>query len=389
MYNYKRKKQRRLKKYLIFFIIIISLWFCLGLYLNKTNSKDNDLENIGYSNIEINMIEESLNDKQIKIIKEHPYNKDLTNILSHEDIDLNKLENYLNYYYKYPYIEVKDLVYIINNNLDNMIYNDFTKELIYHKDFKRDKANRYNDYYDKYRLNINDTIYGVNLDLDLYNIKYEKVYDTYIKETMSIKRNLNRYYQFSLKNKKLTTQEIITKVNNNLDLTPYVNIKKTDISKNIHILVNRYYYVDKNYTPNNLVDIESKYGKGKLNKEAYDAFINMYEDAKNNNVNIKILEAYISYEEQEKLYNRDNNNNNYKPGYNDSITGLGIKLNNNSWLKENAYKYGFIIRYKEEHKDINNYYNNNYYRYVGKDIASFLHNNNITFDEYYEYFINK
>lgn len=387
MYNYKRKKQRRLKKYLIFFIIIISLWFCLGLYLNKTNSKDNDLENIGYSNIEINMIEESLNDKQIKIIKEHPYNKDLTNILSHEDIDLNKLENYLNYYYKYPYIEIKDLVYIINNNLDNMIYNDFTKELIYHKDFKKDKANRYNDYYDKYRLNINDTIYGVNLDLDLYNIKYEKVYDTYIKETMSIKRNLNRYYQFSLKNKKLTTQEIITKVNNNLDLTPYVNIKKADISKNIHILVNKYYYVDKNYIPNNLVDIESKYGKGKLNKEAYDAFINMYEDAKNNNVNIKILEAYISYEEQEKLYNRDNNN--YKPGYNDSIAGLGIKLNNNSWLKENAYKYGFIIRYKEEHKDINNYYNNNYYRYVGKDIASFLHNNNITFDEYYEYFINK
>lgn len=112
----------------------------------------------------------------------------------------------------------------------------------------------------------------------------------------------------------------------------------------------------------------------------------MYESAKKDNVDLYIISSYISYEEQEKLYT-ENKYSNEKPGYSESQTGLSFKITTNNWLDENAYKYGFILRYPKEYKDLTGYYKNNYYRYVGKDIALFLHNNNMTYDEYYVYFI--
>ena len=58
------------------------------------------------------------------------------------------------------------------------------------------------------------------------------------------------------------------------------------------------------------------------------------------------------------------------------------------WLKENAYKFGFILRYPEEFENITGItYEAWHYRYVGKDIAKYIYENNITFDEYYAYFL--
>ena len=58
------------------------------------------------------------------------------------------------------------------------------------------------------------------------------------------------------------------------------------------------------------------------------------------------------------------------------------------WLIKNAYKYGFILRYPKDKEDITGYnYESWHYRYVGVEAAKIIHEENITFDEYYAYYV--
>jgi D-alanyl-D-alanine carboxypeptidase len=60
------------------------------------------------------------------------------------------------------------------------------------------------------------------------------------------------------------------------------------------------------------------------------------------------------------------------------------------WVKENCYKYGFIIRYPEGKEDITGYDNEPWhFRYVGEEVAKKIYEEQITFDEYYAYYIEK
>lgn len=57
------------------------------------------------------------------------------------------------------------------------------------------------------------------------------------------------------------------------------------------------------------------------------------------------------------------------------------------WLRCNAYKYGFILRYPQGKENITGYeYEPWHYRYVGKDISSLLYNNGewLTLEEYHK-----
>ena len=53
------------------------------------------------------------------------------------------------------------------------------------------------------------------------------------------------------------------------------------------------------------------------------------------------------------------------------------------WMQENAYKYGFILRYPEGKEDITGY-NHEYwhYRYIGLPYSIECFNNNLTLEEY-------
>jgi len=60
------------------------------------------------------------------------------------------------------------------------------------------------------------------------------------------------------------------------------------------------------------------------------------------------------------------------------------------WLEENAYRFGFILRYPEDKVKVTGYsYEAWHFRYVGKEIAKYVYENIITFEEYYAYFIEK
>ena len=53
------------------------------------------------------------------------------------------------------------------------------------------------------------------------------------------------------------------------------------------------------------------------------------------------------------------------------------------WLMDNAYKYGFVLRYPEGKKDITGLsFAPWHFRYVGIDLAKILHDQNLTLEEY-------
>lgn len=378
-------KRKKIKKILLIILIIFSIWVGFGLYINLTSKEKKQLEKIGYSNIEISIIQDILSNKDIKNIYKYNYMKSLTDILVSDDFNSKKLINYIDYYNKYPTISNKDLIFIINNDLDELVYNDFTKELMHHKSFKEDRMNRYNDYKNKYNLELDDVVFAVNNDFDLYNIKYKKSYKKYMKRNYYIIANTERYEKYSDKNNYLDIDEVIAHVNTNKDIN---KVYKANTKLNNTILVNKYYYLDKEYIPNNLVDINESDGNGKIDKDAYEAFKKLNINSTINNNPLYIINSYISYEEQNKLYI-----SNYKyfdkPGYSENQTGLLIEIQNNEWLENNAYKYGFIQRYPKDKKDITGYYRPNIYRYVGNEISEFIHKYNISYEEYYAYFIEK
>lgn len=225
-----------------------------------------------------------------------------------------------------------------------------------------------------------------------------------------LEKNLERYENYYNEHQDLSIDEIIKRVNSGLDKTWYVDVEPTDLSKGNLVIVNKLHYVDQNFEPDNLVSMAG-YGNGYLVKDAYDAYAEMYQAAKNDGMNLIVTTSYRDYGFQSALYwgyvNRDGQESadtySARPGYSEHHTGLAVDLSTpyltNSftefiytdeyeWMINNSYKYGFIQRYTDENQYITGYMPEAWhFRYVGKDVAEYIHDNNITFEEYYAYFI--
>ena len=196
-----------------------------------------------------------------------------------------------------------------------------------------------------------------------------------------------------------------------MDKTKYEDVTETDLGKDTLMLVNKYYYLKDNYTPNDLVTLTDEYNIGKNNtmrKVAADAFMEMSDAALLDNISIKNASAYRSYDYQVTLYNnyvaKDGKDaaDTYsaRPGFSEHQTGLCTDINQiNSgfektdafmWLEKNAYKYGFVIRFPRDKEDITGYsYESWHWRYVGKQAAKIIKNENLTLEEYYAYYVEK
>ena len=225
--------------------------------------------------------------------------------------------------------------------------------------------------------------------------------------------NKERYNIYQKKNPNLTQKQIIINVNIGLDNPYYTNITETKEFNKSTILVNKYISLPANYVPDNLTEIDEKYAnKGmKLVKEAKNAFEALSHDAALNNLTIKAMSTYRSYNYQKNLYTNytkidgEEKANTYsaKPGHSEHQTGLAVDVYNESvpytdfektaeykWMQENAYKYGFILRYPKTKENITGYsYESWHYRYVGFEFAEYILKNDLTFDEYYMEFLDK
>ena len=135
----------------------------------------------------------------------------------------------------------------------------------------------------------------------------------------------------------------------------------------------------------------------------------MFKDAKTENINLSITSGYRSYQYQKTLFNnyaaRDGieaaSRYSARPGQSEHQTGLALDLSSQSgkctlstcfkdtdegkWLKENAWKYGFVLRYPEGKEEITGYmFEPWHFRYVGKKEAKKIQDSGLTIEEYYE-----
>lgn len=173
------------------------------------------------------------------------------------------------------------------------------------------------------------------------------------------------------------------------------------------MMVNKTYGLPSDYLP---VDtVEDSKGKTNtcnkcINKLAYSSFATMKADAAALGLNIYIASGYRPYVSQENIYNRYVKRDGKKaadtysarPGYSEhqtsytfdlnSINDSFAKTNEGKWVNENAYLYGFIIRFPKGKDSYTGYkYESWHLRYVGYDLARKLYNNGnwISLEEYF------
>lgn len=141
-----------------------------------------------------------------------------------------------------------------------------------------------------------------------------------------------------------------------------------------------------------------------IDNEAYSAWELMRSDAKALGLNIWIQSGYRSYDYQGGLYDgyvkrsgkKAADTFSARAGASEHQTGLAFDLNTidssfanteeGKWVNNNAYIYGYIIRYPKNKDNETGYkYEPWHIRYVGKDLAKKLYNdgNWITMEDYF------
>ena len=211
--------------------------------------------------------------------------------------------------------------------------------------------------------------------------------------------------------KALDYKDIVTKVNLKLDLPVYTDTQEVKDANDLLVLVNKYNHLPKNYKPSDLAYLDGAYGnKVPMRSIIKEPFLELQASAKKE-INIKLMPTtafrdesfqrtlYTNYVNKEGVEKADTYS--ARPSYSEHQTGYTLdivtynanmssfeKTDEFKWLQNNAYKYGFILRYPKDKEDITGYsYESWHYRYVGKDVATKIKKLGITFDEYYAYFI--
>ncbi len=239
----------------------------------------------------------------------------------------------------------------------------------------------------------------------------------------------------------ISSDENSTTVSFNGDNKIFITVKspsiayETDISEYLQYITSTDEYIftlaNKQNTigsaePNGLVQIPDKYkASGRyyllysVAEKALEAMMNDmfalgYDD-------VYVTSAYRSYEYQQMLFDgyisteMKQNGLTYdearkkvltyssEPGKSEHQTGLCVDFTTSSiggvvddifattsvfsWLSENSWKYGFIMRYPEDKVEITGYaYESWHYRFVGLEAASVMHQTGMCYEEYLENF---
>ena len=117
-------------------------------------------------------------------------------------------------------------------------------------------------------------------DKDIDNVKdnestekvKEKEDNEFSKLSYYKEENLDRYKSYETNNPNLSIEDIVTKVNLNLDKEIYTDTRPSTNLNTNYLLVNKFNYLDSNYIPENLELLDNSYAKSGiyLVKEAKD-----------------------------------------------------------------------------------------------------------------------
>ncbi|MBC1884031.1 M15 family metallopeptidase [Listeria seeligeri] len=194
-------------------------------------------------------------------------------------------------------------------------------------------------------------------------------------------------------------------------------IQYIENQENILVLANKDYSLQLSYTPPDLVrpNVTFSFGdeqveKAQMRKEAGIALEEMFQAANEDGYKLFAVSGYRSYKRQQEVFQAEvNSKGDTKareavayPGTSEHQTGLAMDISSESqsyelteafgttpegkWLEENAHNYGFILRYMKGREDITKYqYESWHYRYVGKDAATIIYENNWTLEEFFNH----
>ena len=375
----KKIKNIKMKPKFVSFLKYLGIILCVVLGILLFYSKQiSQLTDLNYSYKASKKILFSKNKDYVLTVGE---NKTLNKAFESEDFN----EKYLDNYAKIKYVDHKDLIKNINSLLKVGYSNSDISIILTHGSnedvtefIKRDKVQYLEEF---------------------YTIDYAKI------------SNYDRYVAFS----DLTgndEEDVVIMVNLDLDKEDYtdaVEVKKYSTD----MLINKHRYLSESFEPNDLVEIDSKYTDEKdlkVSRLALNAYVSMYEAALKDGCQITINSAYRSYADQEEIVNKYTNAygqayvDKYvaKAGFSEHQTGLALDIGSKNsrvfenskefdWMQNNAYKYGFIYRYDKRYENITKFRNEAWhYRYVGKEIAKYVHeHNNMSLDEYFVIFLDK
>lgn len=224
-------------------------------------------------------------------------------------------------------------------------------------------------------------------------------------------------------NKEETKAEAVQKQQDELLLSAqYFNQIKTlngketiENPENTLVLVNKNFALPVGYKPKDLVspkvsfsfgdkDIQQRY----MRKEAAAALETLFGQAKQQGIELFAVSGFRSYEYQQSVFSREVESSGEEqakqavalPGQSEHQTGLTMDISSRSvnlditakfgdtkegqWVKENAYKSGFIIRYPKDKTSITKYeYEPWHLRYVGTKAAKIMKEKNLTLEEYF------
>ncbi len=166
----------------------------------------------------------------------------------------------------------------------------------------------------------------------------------------------------------------------------------------------------KDYVPKDLVDITDRVKTIRpmcLTKEAAMSLEEMFEDAKEEGIVLAVTSGFRRNELQDIIHRsyielRGNKAKDFsaRPGHSEHQLGTAVDLTGESvsfrpvpisfgntpekkWLKKNAHKYGFVLSYPKDKKEITGYiYEPWHWRFVGKEHAEKIKNSNLTSIEY-------
>jgi zinc D-Ala-D-Ala carboxypeptidase len=184
---------------------------------------------------------------------------------------------------------------------------------------------------------------------------------------------------------------------------------------NLLALVNKQFSLPGGYTPQDLTrpNVPFSFGnqevdKSLLRREASKALEKMFANAQKNGIELLAVSGFRSYERQEVLFNAEVKRVGEEqavqtvaiPGTSEHQTGLAMDISSQSvslnltetfgetkegkWVRDNAHRFGFILRYPKGKETITGYqYEPWHFRFVGEKSALTIYEKKLTLEEYF------
>ena len=212
--------------------------------------------------------------------------------------------------------------------------------------------------------------------------------------------NTSRYESFAKQNPGIALEDIVWMVEANLDMEPYDDaVAAVDVDSNT-ALVNKYFYLEEDFTPTDLVTV----GSSMLRKEAAEAMQKMIKAAAAEGHNLWVQSGYRSFTVQRTLYEKYSANDGVeladtysaRPGHSEHQTGLAVDFNTitdafgespeGRWAADNSWRYGYILRYTKQNTEITKYRSEPWhFRYIGEEYAAMY--KEYAFQSYEEFWV--